>query len=542
MSIKLLLKKLKKNLKNYKKTIKKILKDINALCNASEARLAEIEAKLPPKYVRDNMTKRFIDGIPLATYSGAKMVTSQAASAVLASTQAGTKVAMVAGVVAHPLVAGGVGIATGYVVGTKIKELVRKQNLKYNFQQVKDNMSVFSEDTKPAPEFNPLEKPNVHEAIAKIETPLQRLNSILPELTADNITSVSDETLARFFDTSAIMAAYDEFDINERFKPLLKSLEIMPNEKFECNSVINNYRVFSVTNLIKSAIILGRGDIATELMTHSMPKINAHNPELMQGIGTIANDFRQELSEITELSQILNNKDHDLTVTDNDKPLNKMWNLARTGIIPEYVSDDPTEPMDIPVTGHLPEMVASAISDLRNHELRKIKKLVEYAHDDAPHALVTGNDIFNGQDKKILSLMIATLQRSINPNPLNEIMSDFLTLYTAGHFAECGGFSDTANDDYSQPLRVLDRLVNVVNSQTQYNNEPTILERIENKLRQQDQIIGDNRYDNRCDFKKAYRTSDGMVNVMKIRFNQYPPKIFKTSITPNMAKHRIFGG
>ncbi len=42
--------------------------------------------------------------------------------------------------------------------------------------------------------------------------------------------------------------------------------------------------------------------------------------------------------------------------------------------------------------------------------------------------------------------MLDTLKRTIDPNPLNEVMSDFSTLYTAGHFAEGEGFSETNND------------------------------------------------------------------------------------------------
>lgn len=42
--------------------------------------------------------------------------------------------------------------------------------------------------------------------------------------------------------------------------------------------------------------------------------------------------------------------------------------------------------------------------------------------------------------------MLDPLKRTIDTNSLNETMSDFSTLYTAGHFAEGGGFSETNND------------------------------------------------------------------------------------------------
>ena len=44
----------------------------------------------------------------------------------------------------------------------------------------------------------------INAEIAKIETPLQRLNSILPELTLDNASIVSATTFGRFFDTPVL--------------------------------------------------------------------------------------------------------------------------------------------------------------------------------------------------------------------------------------------------------------------------------------------------------------------------------------------------
>jgi hypothetical protein len=358
----------------------------------------------------------------------------------------------------------------------------------------------------------------------------------LPELTLDNITSVSDETLARFFDTSAVMAVCDAFDIDDRLKPMVKLLEIIPDNKFKHNSVINNQRVFIVTDLIKNTIDLQRGDIATELMTHSIPKINNNNPELMRATSEISNSFRKELSDITALSVSLSKVDTRLKPVYKRKPLGKLLEFTKKNIIPEFTSYDPSEPMDIPVTGHLPEIIDSTIADLRQGETETLKSLIKHAHDNNPDLVVIGNDIFNGQDKKILSLILEKLRRSLNPNPLNEVMSDFLTLYTAGHFAEGGGFSDSTDDGQTQPLRVLERLTNAVKTQTRYNDEPTILERLDNKSVQTSELQGSP--DNKSDFIKAYRQENGNLNRMKIRFNQHTPKPFKTSITDNMARHR----
>ena len=101
--------------------------------------------------------------------------------------------------------------------------------------------------------------------------------------------------------------------------------------------------------------------------------------------------------------------------------------------------------------------------------------------------------------------MLDTLRRTIDPNPLNEAMSNFLNLYTAGHFADGGGFSDSANDGYTQPIMVLDRLTNAVRTQTRYNDEPTILERLGDKPAHSNEITSFNPYNNNneCDFKKA---------------------------------------
>jgi fibronectin type 3 domain-containing protein len=82
----------------------------------------------------------------------------------------------------------------------------------------------------------------------------------------------------------------------------------------------------------------------------------------------------------------------------------------------------------------------------------------------------------------------------------------------------------------------LERLTNAVKTQTRYNDEPTILERLDNKSVQTSELQGSP--DNKSDFIKAYRQENGNLNRMKIRFNQHTPKPFKTSITDNMARHR----
>ncbi len=480
-------------------TEKKILFALN-YPKEYKKRVLEVEAKLSTSYQRHGTIKAFIDDLNI---SKPLIIV---ATPFVAKIPLGT--ILIEGVV--------------HSVGKGVKKLIN--------QQIPD-------DEKPT-------QTEINAEIAKIETPLQRLNAILPELTADNIASVSDNTLARFFDTCAAMAANGAFDIDNRLKPMVKLLEIMPDDKFDNNSVVNHERIFIVTDLIKNTLDLKRGDIATDLMTHFIPKINNNNPELMRDTSELSNSFRQTLSDITQKSVEFTRINQSLNPTDKRKPLETLLAFTTDNTIPEYrISDDPTEPMDIPVTGHLPEIINSTIADLRNNQTEILQSLIKHASKNDPDHIVTGTDIFNGQDKKILGVMLDTLKRAIDPNPLNEAMSDFLTLYTAGHFAEGGGFSDTANDGQTHPLRVLDRLVDTVKTQTRYNDEPTILEHLNDKPAENNEItsFNPNNNNNECDFKKAYRTN-GDINRMKTLFNQYSPKPFKTSITANMAKHRIFGG
>ena len=52
--------------------------------------------------------------------------------------------------------------------------------------------------------------------------------------------------------------------------------------------------------------------------------------------------------------------------------------------------------MDIPITGHLPEIINSAIADLLNNQTDILQSLIHHASKNDPDHIVTGADIFNG--------------------------------------------------------------------------------------------------------------------------------------------------
>ena len=510
-------------------------KDVEDLLKGTYKKdIEDLEAQLPEKYQRSNLTKGVITGIDI-----------------FVNTITTTGINFVAGRLSRGTI-NDVNVS----LPSRTKEWLNKQAISWNARNARDNNDLPNTTVPQRPSYVPsAERPSEEyqqEAINKIESPFKRMLNITQEFTLESLETVTPQTLEALFETTFFMAKNQDLDIHERFKPFVKLIETMPRDNFRENGFMNEERLLKVTSLIKDALDLKRGDFASALIRPFITKLKEQNNQLLNGEGDISEKLREEFSEITENSVVLSNKPFDLNTVDKRNPLDTMWELMKTFHITE-AEDDPEELKDIPLSGHLPEIVDNALNDLRKFELKATKRLIDLAllnnqvvteDNSGQQHILKRNEAFNGRDKKFLSLLIAKSMRVINPNPLNDMIAKFLCLYEGGHFAEGGGFSDSVQDDHTVNLNVLERLVDLVQRGRTKDGEPTILQRLDQEPARHNEDYQENGRtrsrikQGKCDFKDVYDECNGNLDAMRTRFNRFTPKPFTVRITPEMSKQR----
>lgn len=546
---------------------------------------AQIEAHLPEKYHSSEFTKqavkmgsRFAVGVPLgaASYVATPLVG-------VAATTAGAYAQSVAGATAGAAATAGVKMAGNALLqnsianatsnlSDRIAQWQKERLLKNNVSQAMENDDFSTASTTTA-SFNgaaqypdPQSPTKVSDTernseIAKIETPFERIAGVLEGISEENLKTVDNKVLSKLFEITFDLAIDDKISIDKRFAPFVKLMETMPNQKFKFDnqSILDNgngntapptdnqetflseERLFVVTDLIKQTLELNRGDYANSLINSFFKKLSMIHPEVLSTQNTVGSAMRQRISDITEAALILSNKHYFDNATVQKAPMASLLNLLGDRYILERNSI--VGQKDIPVIGHLPELVAIALRDLNNGGIPTTQHLLTLATEKfavrTPEVIVQGTQIFNGEDKTFLAEMIdkaetisnenyhAKLRNGalMNPNPLDKMLANFLDQYQAGHFAQGGGFYDNHSEGEGE-YQILPRLVELGEMQkVETNNTQTYLHHLQDKP-----------------FKQIYDACNNAQDravAMQERFNRATPIKFRKTITPDMSKQRV---
>lgn len=380
-------------------------------------------------------------------------------------------------------------------------------------------------------------KESCHNALLKIDNDISVFKKTIDELGADNIKILSDETLQKVI-TRGIYHIDKLVDTNnsENEQPMYRILKIIPNDKLKINPHDDNINVtdclfHKIDNLLNS----NKDVIASDLIKKFMPRIIEDNTGITQN----NNQFYDCLSTLT----------HKALYYDNT--FNSILKLALNGTIPETLSTTSEEEDKMPVTKYLLDILGTSLTNICTfgsvnlHGLNRFKILLDHALNKNNNHIYKGNEIFDGCDKKILNVLLekASSFKSCVSSPLDNLIADFLTLYTAGHFAEKGGFSDSCKDDgYHKALNVTEKLITLAHKQhTAWEkktfNGDTILMLLFDKLNknsadtnEQSSFLSWFKKSKEPNFLDVYINSSGNKETILKKFNKYPPKTFHSKL------------
>lgn len=307
----------------------------------------------------------------------------------------------------------------------------------------------------------------------KVHMPLQsdKIQDLIHGLSTEDINNLSLNNLKGLFNKCiSITEAIDDYEQDNQINnsnflnPLRNLVKIIPDDKFSFDVLLDDNNTNNYLRTIVKALEVRRGDIAVDLIVDFIPRVIENNPNILADNP----EFKNEISNITKYAIALNKTQ---SLSSNNNPLHKILELVFNGTIPEIKFDNPNQEPIVPVSENLLDIIDVSLEKVTENDPENIRILVEQAVRTDHNHFLKGNEIFDGCDKKILSILISQASMQNTFSPWNPIIADFVSMYSAEHFSQNGGgFSDDVKntDNYNANFDVPNKLIKLATMQQKY--------------------------------------------------------------------------